>query len=213
MTLESRFMDKVSPEPNTGCWLWTGAIVPSGYGSMRLGGRAEGTRSAHLIAWEVHRGTIPAGLYVCHRCDVRHCVNPDHLFLGTAKDNADDMWRKGRGTIRRGAATGHARLTEDAVRTIRARRANGETITALAAEYGVSGATIQHAGAGRTWTYVGGLVTPRRHRWGHGTTPLQCQNAGCGWMRQSATTQRYSRAGALQRFDLMNPAPTCEGGS
>ena len=81
------FWDGCIPEPNTGCWLWLGFISPDGYG----------TRLAHRRAWELARGPIPDGMLVCHRCDVRHCVNPDHLFLGTHLDNMRDMIRKGRG--------------------------------------------------------------------------------------------------------------------
>lgn len=88
-------MNRVEQEPNTGCWLWTGAVIPvSGYGQMRYG---KGTpKKAHRVSYEIFVGPIPDGLYVCHRCDTPLCVNPDHLFLGTAKDNAQDAMRKGR---------------------------------------------------------------------------------------------------------------------
>jgi hypothetical protein len=89
-----RFMTLVEPEPNTGCWLWTRSLRPGcGYGQLKEGGRM---RFAHRVAYELFVGPIGHGLYVCHRCDVKVCVNPDHLFLGTPKDNAQDMIRKGR---------------------------------------------------------------------------------------------------------------------
>lgn len=86
------------------CHLWTGHTAGNGYGSIRT---EDGPRYAHRVAWELANGPIPDGLYVLHRCDTPRCVNPAHLFLGTAKDNSDDCWRKGRGvtpTVPRKAA-------------------------------------------------------------------------------------------------------------
>lgn len=92
-TLEERFHDKYIPEPNSGCWLWIANANRTGYGCLSDSKQ----RLAHRISWEIHRGPIPEGLYVLHKCDVPICVNPEHLFLGTHQDNMDDMVRKGRG--------------------------------------------------------------------------------------------------------------------
>lgn len=75
------------------CWWWTGALDGQGYGRVR---RDKVLHPAHRLAWIDANGPIPDGLYVCHRCDNRKCVRPDHLFLGTAKDNTQDMIAKGR---------------------------------------------------------------------------------------------------------------------
>lgn len=78
-----------------GCWGWSGATT-SGYGVLTRGRRGEGFVLAHRLSWELHRGPIPDGLFVLHKCDVPECSNPDHLFLGTQTDNMSDCRKKGR---------------------------------------------------------------------------------------------------------------------
>lgn len=91
-----RLMAKVSKHWLSGCWLWTGAKTHNGYGRIGRGRELEGTVLVHRLMWELSFGPVPDGRLVCHKCDVRNCVNPWHLFLGTAKDNTRDMFEKGR---------------------------------------------------------------------------------------------------------------------
>ena len=93
--LEDRFWPKV--QKSEGCWFWiAGGDGPDGYGRIREGRAGSRFLLAHRVAWELTYGPIPDGLFVCHHCDNRRCVRPDHLFLGTADDNNKDMQRKGR---------------------------------------------------------------------------------------------------------------------
>jgi hypothetical protein len=111
--------------------LWTGSTNGRGYGLFAIQGRAR--TMAHRFAWLMSRGDIPAGLEVCHRCDVTGCVNPDHLFLGTRRDNHLDSVRKGRKR-----AWGLQKLNAEQVLTIRARCAQGELQRVVGAAFGIS---------------------------------------------------------------------------
>lgn len=99
-TLEQK-LELYEPEPNTGCWLWVAGQDSHGYGRVHVPSLGLINNRAHRLFWIVHRGKIPDGLHVLHKCDTPLCVNPDHLFLGTHEDNMVDKARKGRHRNRR----------------------------------------------------------------------------------------------------------------
>ena len=135
-----------------GCWRWAGSLATAGYGRINLGG---GVRVlAHRHSYELHFGELPDGLFVCHRCDNRACVNPAHLFLGTCADNNADAAAKGRLRGQPGEANCRAKLTPDDVRRIRQRKAGGERAADLAQEYGVTPAAVYHLVRRLTWGHV-----------------------------------------------------------
>lgn len=149
---------RMTAADGTGCTVWTGARIPGGYGQF---GVSRGvTRMAHRVAWEIARGPIPSGMCVCHRCDRRECVNPDHLFLGTHADNNRDMIAKGRhpSTTRpeskQGTKNGAARLNDVAVRAMRWLFRRGVSRARLARAYGVTARTVGLAVSGRTWRHI-----------------------------------------------------------
>jgi hypothetical protein len=131
------------------CWEWTGQRNAKGYGLVAPSKRGR-SRLAHRVAWAAERGPLPDGLNVLHRCDNPPCVRPDHLFLGTQRENMRDRDAKGRQA--QGEAVGRSRLTRAAVAEIRDRyAAGGVTLRSLAAEYGTTFQNIQYVVRGRTW--------------------------------------------------------------
>jgi hypothetical protein len=142
------------------CWLWTGARSGKGYGTVH--GSLPRALYTHRLAWELAWGPIPPGLCVLHRCDNPPCCNPAHLFLGTKAQNSADMVAKGRSA--RGERQHNARLNEAQVREIRVKRASGERLRALAAEYNVHANTILRVTIERSrpgsWSHVAGIDAP-----------------------------------------------------
>lgn len=139
------------------CWTWVGSRNADGYGRLVVRGRYW---MAHRLSWVIEHGPIPAGLQVCHRCDNRVCVNPSHLFLGTAADNIADCHTKKRSGYQLGkvnpprlAGEHHPRrkLTLDQVNDIRRRHASGEDALALSRQFGVSRNQIYLIAKGKSW--------------------------------------------------------------
>jgi hypothetical protein len=148
---ETHFVKKSRHE----CWIWTSRIGTSGYGRFTMGYAKSGRQTnAHRAAYAIYVGPVPDHLLVCHKCDVRACVNPSHLFLGTPLDNMKDMIRKGRGKLVQphyGERNGLAKLDANKVRAI---RRSEETDAALARKYGVSHPALASARRGETWRHV-----------------------------------------------------------
>ncbi len=143
---EQRFWEKV--KKSRGCWLWTGASNRLGYGFVR---RRPKLYSSHRLSYELAHGPIEDGMWVLHRCDQPACVRPDHLFLGTQRDNNNDRTAKGRG---RRVGTSGAKLTEDQVRQARLLYAGGLTQREIATRFGVTQTAISNLICGRSYSYV-----------------------------------------------------------
>lgn len=146
-TLAERFENFVMREPNSGCWLWTGFVNDEGYGYF--GVAASLPRKAHRVSYEMHKGVIPDGLLVCHKCDTPSCVNQDHLFLGTDAENMRD--RDGKSRLAFGRRNGRAKLNDASAHEIRALVAAGFSERNIAAKYSVDRGTIRAIKSEKTW--------------------------------------------------------------
>lgn len=163
-TIEERFWKKVLKTKKNKCWEWSGALDGGGYGSFRIGSMLDGTRKkvrAHRVAWELTNGPVPAGYCVLHRCDNPKCVRPDHLFLGTQRDNVLDMIKKNRdnsGFVRVstiGVNNAKAKLAERDVLKIRELAAKGDmTHSEIAKLFGVTRNAISCVISRKTWVHI-----------------------------------------------------------
>lgn len=143
---KSSFMEKFDVRED-GCWEWTACKI-RGYGVFRKW-------RAHRASWLIFKGEDPGALHVCHSCDNPGCVNPDHLFLGDPKVNAEDRERKGRGNNLRGQSHGSAKLTNEEVaeikRLVKSRLLPQKRIAKL---YGTTQSNVSHIGRGKYWKSV-----------------------------------------------------------
>lgn len=149
-----KFMEKVMPEPNTGCWLWSDNLSEKGYGNtVKMLPTGKSIRGAHRISFYLHNGEFDYSKCVCHKCDTPCCVNPDHLFLGTPQENTMDMKLKGRAS--KGEHIPTAKLTESNVIEIRNRYAiGGHTTRSLAKEYGIDHGNLSGIIRRDTWKHI-----------------------------------------------------------
>ena len=158
MSLLDRFEDKYIPITEMGCWIWMG-VLRNGYGGIRVTSNpADSLEGAHRVSYKLFKGEIPDKLYVCHKCDVPSCVNPDHLFLGTAKDNMQDalnkgklFWKGQKRNFPKGSNHKQAKLTESDVKEIRESTEPGIN---LAKRYGVSNNVISRIRLHKIWRHI-----------------------------------------------------------
>lgn len=141
-----RFNKKYIVNEINGCWEWIAGIDQDGYGNFAYEGQRT---SASRASWILNKGQIPKGMFVCHTCDNRLCVNPDHLFLGTPQDNVCDMVTKKRHTF--GTKNWQSKLTPNIVREIRKKYNEGVTLKELQNSYGIQCWPIVN---NKTWKQV-----------------------------------------------------------
>lgn len=150
LNILERFESKYIPEPNSGCWLWLGSKTLTGYGYFRVGNKM---KRAHRVSFELFKGNIPGNLYVLHACDNPSCVNPNHLSLGTQKDNMRDMIGKGR--LYPSEKHPKVKLTTDQVIEIRKLYSLGKaSMRDLAHSYSMSYKAINSLLTFKTWKSI-----------------------------------------------------------
>jgi hypothetical protein len=132
------------------CWEWTGGHITKGYGMFFVGFNNKG---AHVVSYEIHFGTVPSGMYVCHNCDNPGCVNPSHLFIGTADDNNKDKVKKGRQAV--GTKTKSSKITERDVMAIREMYSSGDfTQQAISDKFKIKRRQVSHIVRREHWRHI-----------------------------------------------------------
>jgi len=144
-------MKFVIKDDNSGCWLWSGGKTPNGYGHFSVGPKGSPGKSAHRVSYELFKEKIPDGLIIRHKCRNK-CVNPDHLELGSYKDNAADRIRDG--VSYKGTKNPACKYTEDQIRDIRRRYSEGETQTLIAKSLGIKQGHISDICLRKVWIHI-----------------------------------------------------------
>lgn len=137
------------------CWEWVGGWDKDRYGSFKATHDGITHDRAHRFSYHYHKGVIPKGMHVCHTCDNPRCVNPDHLFLGTPKENMQDKIAKGRSRIPKGEDSHYAKITEDQARSI---LLDMRSYTRIARENGLTISGVSDIKNGNSWVHLG--ITP-----------------------------------------------------
>lgn len=150
ISLKQRIKRNIEKDEN-GCWIWQKGLNDDGYGQISIGGEKH---RAHRIAYQEWVGPIPEGKEICHTCDVRNCCNPKHLFVGTHKENIQDMRKKGRAASCVGSNNSNASLTESTVIKILDMLVFGIPDVEIAEEFGVSRESIAKIRRGVNWRHV-----------------------------------------------------------
>jgi HNH endonuclease len=149
--LLERIVEHPGPLDNL-CWIWTWGHNGNGYGNMRWRGKVQ---LAHRLSYMAFVGSVPDELDCLHHCDVRDCIRPDHLYLGTDQDNQDDMYRRGRGPLRVGDANGRATLTNEQIAEVKWLALEGLLSQFQIADlYGIDQTTVSRAKLGKNWKDV-----------------------------------------------------------
>ena len=161
LDLRAVYAANVTPAGADECWDWAGRTGEFGYGEVCISQPKKYRVRAHRLSWEIHRGPIPHGLCVLHKCDRPVCVNPDHLFLGTRTDNNADRQRKGR--TPRGESTASAKLSEADVTSVREMAAHGFRARAISTHLELSVSAVRGILEQDTWSHVAGPTAQRRH--------------------------------------------------
>lgn len=140
----SRFSNAYMPEPNTGCWIWTKACSSAGYGNAYIVINGTGRNiCAHRLSYIIHYGLVPEDKFVCHACDNKYCVNPQHLWIGDNSDNMLDAYKK--------SLNKQVKLSAVDVKFIKTSVKNRDE---LAAQFSVSASCIRDIFSGRTWKRI-----------------------------------------------------------
>lgn len=155
-----RIMKRVVMIPLSGCWIFTGALNEAGYGMVGLGGRGDGIDRVHRIMYREHVGDIPAGLFVCHRCDVRSCCNPHHLFAGTNAENMRDCRAKGRAstpprnTHLVGESHYASKMLESDIKEIRRLFSVGEKQSEISRRFKINSGSVNRIVKMKSWKHI-----------------------------------------------------------
>jgi hypothetical protein len=154
-SIRQRILDGSKLNLVSGCWEWQHGTLAVKYGGMKILGKS---KYVHRLAYEEFVMPIPKGMFVCHLCDNPICCNPDHLFLGTNKDNMDDKVAKGR--QQRGSKQVLSKLKENDVVKIVEMLMSGLSQTSVAAVFGISKSVVSSISTGRAWRHVTGFASP-----------------------------------------------------